>query len=386
MSNNTSENPFASITYGLNPDNFESSTTTRKAKVNNKNKKTKKNESKSENKEPSNRYPHNILDRMYPHTLYYFNRQISFNLPLEDINIIVGPEKFRILQFNGKNFFIFGEDHRFEYKLQQLYNSVKILNLNLIGLNLIGFDGFVRSLISRYAEFNFELYYEKQASWNKREENNHKNNEHIKTRNISSMISILDELFLNCSRMFNKSDCEYSNLRVHHADARLYGFSGKVLDLFWKTMSHDEIKQWDTNFTNYIKTSKQFSTLIEKQKQGISIDIIKTLDDYFYEIFLTDSTSQQQLQNKFEGFLDYYTILRMLRDFDETKTTGGRTKHWPQKNIIGYFGYHHLETLNQILLQLGAQEVYTFDNQHNHPLVQITKECIDKIDELIQQS
>lgn len=83
--------------------------------------------------------------------------------------------------------------------------------------------------------------------------------------------------------------------------------------------------------------------------------------------------------------MDYYTILRMLRNFDETKTTFGRTKNWEQKNIIGYFGYEHANTYVQFLIQLGANELYSYYNPVAYPYVEITQDCKLTINRLIQQ-
>jgi hypothetical protein len=347
---------------------------------------TQTNELNAENTTPAHRYPQNILDRMHPYTLYFFNSQISFNLQLEDIQCIVGPQSCAIFQFNGRNFFIFGENHRLEYKMNQLY----IYHHEALPKKItIGFDGFIRSLISKYDKFNFELYYEKQAPWIVRKENNYNNNKKIKTKNIFSMISILDELFLNCSRMFNKSNCEYPNLRVHHADARLYGFEGHELDIIYTTeLNPDQIKEWDAYITNYATEDQNFLALIEKQKKDInaSTDIIMKINSHFNTKFRTASTTHLELMEKFAGILDYYTILRMLRNFDETKSTYGRTKHWNQQNIIGYFGDKHASYITHLLLQHGGQMVYQFNNPRADPVSVITKDCIDKINKLIQQS
>jgi hypothetical protein len=52
----------------------------------------------------------------------------------------------------------------------------------------------------------------------------------------------------------------------------------------------------------------------------------------------------------------------MLRNFDETKSTYGRTKHWKQKNIIGYFGYEHANNIIQLLF---IRPVKKFDSAEN---------------------
>ena len=371
---------------GLNPGDFnntQSAPRTEPSANNNKSKKnTKKNELKAENTTPANRYPQNILDRLPPYTIYYFNSKISFDLPLENINLILGPQELTILQFNNRNFYLFGESHSIEYNLTRMYHEYPPIEKHYS----VGVDGFIRSLIDKYKKFNFELYFEKTTSWAKKEENNRKNNEFIKNTNISNMLHILNNLFLNCSRMFNKSDCEYPNLRVHHADARLYGTTKDLVNsIYHDIVPGDDIKMYDDILIKYINTNKLFSELIEKQKMGINTDIIRPISAYFAALFMTESTTQDELQAKFAGLMDYYTILRMLRDFDETKTTYGRVKHWDQKNIIGYFGFHHSDNLVQILNQLGAKIIYSYSNPNNYPFVIITPEAITTINTLYQQ-
>ena len=118
---------------------------------------------------------------------------------------------------------------------------------------------------------------------------------------------------------------------------------------------------------------------------GINKNIIIPISAYFNELFIKDSTTQYELQAKFAGLMDYYTILRILRDFDEKKTTYGRVKNWDQKNIIGYFGYHHSDTLAQLLVHLGATTIYSFSNPHKYPFVIITPKAITTINTLYQQ-
>lgn len=391
-SNLWSELPVGVISNNNNKQ-ANSTTTTFSRTQSNKNKMTKTRQTQKSisnplnavNTTPMSRYPQNILDKMHPHELFYFNSQISFNLPLKNIEWIVGPHDFTILQFNGRNFFIFGEAHNLEEQMENLYNDERPLNKNIT----VGFDGFVRSLINEYPTFNFELYYEKTTGWIKREENNHINNKHIRTQFITSMLRVLDILFLNCSRFFDKSECEYPNLRVHHADARYYSFTRDVLVkiYYYDKLTPEQIEHWNKQLTNYVTNSKIFLKLIDKQSTGINESIKEQISTYFKALFSKPSTTQKELIDKFSLLLDYYTILRMLRNFDETKTTYGRTKHWEQKNIIGYFGYKHSENIVLLLKKLGAKIFYRdTEEQYDYPTVKIdkTKKCIDIIDELIQ--
>ena len=310
-----------------------------------------------------NPYPEELFKKLKPSLQYNFSF-ISQTLPLTDIQTIVGPFSVNLLRLdydNGiyQNFFIFGEQHELDKGLGQRMFKPE---------STVAFDGFIKAILGEYSSFNFDLYLEQDYFPQNAEENVKSLNKYAKSKNINTLLKIIQYTFLNCMPLFDKSKCEYKNLRIHIADFRKYYLNIKLLELFYhkyeflNNAPEDLLISVNKKLTEILELERLEGSKIIKQKQGINEDFINIIDRYFDDIFNNPELTTNNIISKITGLMDKYTILRMLRAFDETKETMGRTKHWNQTNIFGYFGNNHSKNICNILRQLGAQTILTKEN------------------------
>jgi hypothetical protein len=156
-------------------------------------------------------------------------------------------------------------------------------------------------------------------------------------------------------------------MRVHNADLRRLNDAKKI----WAYVHHKQpqltqaqLQDFNELVNNFINTSSIYMK-IRKQMDGITNkDIVRKIAEHFLNIITNNTLTYGNIFSKLTGVMDIYTILRMLRDFNETKNSHNRTKHWKQKNIIGYFGAAHVFNIKKLLIKLGAKEKY---NTNIHP-------------------
>lgn len=308
-------------------------------------------------------YPEELLKKLKPSLQYNFSF-ISQTLPLHDIETIVGPFSVNLLRLdydNGiyQNFFIFGEQHELDKGLGQRYFKPE---------STVAFDGFIKAILTNYPDSNFDLYLEQDYFPQNVEENVKSLNKYAKSENINTLLKIMQYTFLNCMPLFDKSKCKYNNLRIHIADFRKYYLNIKLLMLFYhkyellNNAPEDLLISVNNKLTEILKLEKMEGSKMIKQKQTINEDFINIIDEYFDDIFNNTELTTTNIISKITALMDKYTILRMLRAFDESKETMGRTKHWNQTNIFGYFGNRHSENICNILRQLGAKPLLTEKN------------------------
>ena len=85
-------------------------------------------------------------------------------------------------------------------------------------------------IIKTFPDLNFDLYLEQHYFPKNIEENKINFNKYSYSNNIFlTVLDLIMYVFKNCMS-FDKSTCEYSNLRLHFADFRTYYFTDKLFD------------------------------------------------------------------------------------------------------------------------------------------------------------
>lgn len=252
-----------------------------------------------------------------------------------------------------KNFIIFGEQH--------------LLSLGLLGgqqfnsKSTVTFDGFIKALVKYYKDINFDLYIE-QEYFEKNKNNNNATIEKYKTtQEIGSILKLIEYTFADCLQLYNKSKCDYKNLRIHLADLRLYLLDKHLINIIYHTQlpnteSENILNTVNTELNEIIRKFSEPSSKMQKQRKGIPDNILNIIDIYFESIYNNQQLLVNNIILKITAIMDNYTILRMLRPLDEKKDTFGRgAKNWKQQNIIGYFGDSHSYNIFTLLRDISEQ-------------------------------
>jgi hypothetical protein len=298
-----------------------------------------------------NRYPNNVIGRFHNNLPGKF-ANIPQELPFDNIDTIIGPYTMRMCKIKVgdviKNFIIFGEQHE--------------LNFGLLGdrqfnpSSTVAFDGFIKALLKKYNNINFDLYTE-QGYFEKNKNNNNATIEKYKTtQEIGSILKLIEYTFADCLRLYDKSKCEYNNLRIHLADLRTYLLDKDLIFSFYheylplNTAPEDILNAVNSELNIIISKFSEPSSKMQKQRKGIPDNILEIIDSYFKYKYNNQELSVNNVISKITAIMDNYTILRMLRPLDEIKNTFGRgTKNWKQQNIIGYFGDKHSKNIFTLL-------------------------------------
>lgn len=333
----------------LNSENFN-----RERRYTHHNKRENKRENNSRNQK-INQYSNTVIDRL-PNNLRTRFLNIPQELPFDDIDTIIGPFTMRIckLKYGNtiKNFFIFGENHKLNYGLlgRRQFNPS----------STVAFDGFIKALVKKYNKINFDLYTE-QGYFEKNNINNQARiEEYKKTQSIHSILKLIEYTFADCLQLYDKSKCDYNNLRVHLADLRNYLLDKDLIYRFYHEYLQLNIAPEDILITvnndlnDIIREFSNPTSKMRKQRKGIPDVILDIIDGYFHRIFNNQDLSLNNIIEKITAIMDKYTVLRMFRPLDEVKNTYGRgTKNWVQQNIIGYFGNNHSYNIFTLLNFIG---------------------------------
>jgi len=303
------------------------------------------------------RYPNNVIARFHNNLPGKF-ANIPQELPFDNIDTIIGPFTMRMCKIKIgdviKNFIIFGEQHFLNYGLL----GKRQFNAN----STVAFDGFIKALVKKYDNKNFDLYIE-QGYFEKNKNNNNATIEKYKTKQeIGSILKLIEYTFADCLRLYDKSQCMYNNLRIHLADLRTFLLNPDSLLKFYheylplETAPEDILIEVNTELNSIISKFSEPQSKMQKQRKGIPDTILNIIDRYFKKIYDSQQLSISNIKMKITAIMDNYTILRMLRPLDETKDTFGRgTKNWKQQNIIGYFGDNHSQNIFTLLRYIAKK-------------------------------
>jgi hypothetical protein len=274
------------------------------------------------------------------------------------------------------------------------------------------FDGLLRSLLESNPKTIYDFYLEQHDF----------NTDPEKTTSIGTntgYINFIEAIFEDCIQMFNKIPCKdkYPNLRFHNSDIRKLSNMAftisramsdlvikkepisKILILYMKQfinyvsqyevfkINEGDIDEQDEQFEQYKKYKKDLNIinkLIIKQRTRLGNtelhkELLKKLDSYtntnFIEPFTayqynTDDQFIQKLVFTYLEIGDIYIVLRMLRNFDETKRSPHHTNSYStgeQLNIISYTGSQHTENIKNILLYVLEIEepIYYVKNSYS---------------------
>ena len=371
---------------------------------------------KNESKRTKYRNPYIKAHNKTIRDIYDIIKDKCRNLPISKIKYIYGPYYYREFQYNGRNFYFFGEIHSTR---ECVYPTAK--------KDLILFTDFVHSLVTQNPDKNFDLFTEALYRFKKSK----------RLKNIvalyGSIMFDLIEIYFNKYLSFNK-ECEYPNLRVHYTDVRkkqriestiknieMLDYNFFMPNTYYiKNLIHD-VEKIIQFINEEIKIDKQFANIsdafikaqINKYKNDIinfahyRINILRlttllqnneyileseynAINSFLHNTNTNSNTNRDTMQNDMQyikvnefsntfekydkklqiGFnssiiiiwdiymlsMDIYMLSRMFRDFGLQKEC---FYSGPTQNIITYTGAMHSKNYEYFFTKyLGLQPLY----------------------------
>ncbi len=301
-----------------------------------------------------------------------FNKDFKYKKEFvnpEDIKYIIGPCSFFEFEYNGRRFYIFGEQHN------KLVDTNIKCSENQTEENTVLFVTLVKSLAKYYKENNIDrtidLFLENSLQ-------NFKEGDYEglqispdflgSSDSFNSIVCNLYE-FIENNLKFEKNNELKDKLRVQNVDIRnlYYNINDEISrNLF---LQKDNI-----NFENLKSKIKKIITeseIIKKQLSKIEDEGIKTIitDAILEQIDLSDFTSYKQIPkfinniitkkyielNSYligklaSSLMDIYAISRMFRDFDIDETEITPYFKGTATDIFYYCGVAHSEKLKNVI-------------------------------------
>jgi len=249
-----------------------------------------------------------------------FGRFTCIELPIRDIKYIIGPCSFYHFKYEGRNIYLFGEQH------DKISRSGKIISkTDMKPSNAIMFAGFVHSLVRQNPTQTYDLMYETPFMFEKGQ------NEPLRSGNsLSPTITSIHHMFYDCINPSQRRLCPYPNLRTHYIDYRWTVGGKKVMDMWRKrTQQIDEM-------INIVSTGK-----IVKQITAIKNPATRTALEKYIAFEIRNLPLKKYNHNSLL-IMDIYGIARMLRHFDETIDKHNSQFKGTSQNIIYYAGAAHV--------------------------------------------
>lgn len=240
-------------------------------------------------------------------------------LPLKDVEFILGPCNFKKYKLGSRTLYLFGEFHG------TLKRAEKMLkNAGATSDNTLLFPSFVHSLAVQNPTKKYDLFFESIAFVPKvREEFLY---------GESAALNSITEQFRDCIAITRRDDCPYDNLRFHTVDFRRVD------------RKEYTITELEERILDHLETGR-----VSKQIQAISNPEIRDKLIRFFLDLLTDD--KERLFKAMSGIMDVYAIARILRDFDPSKVKAAKGFRGTAENVIYYAGSHHIDNLDIFLTE-----------------------------------
>ena len=275
-------------------------------------------------------------------------------MPLENIKYILGPCSFHQFIINGRNFYLFGEEHGNINRTKPVAGMTKD--------NSIMFGDFVHSLVTENPEKTYDLMFE-----NKRiltfDSEYSKNLRTIAASNLlqdegkrnegkSAMLDYLEGIFVNCFTESLRDRCEYENLRVHNVDFRELD-SNILINTYLETNSVKKVQELLNEFFKHPLIQKQINQIKDQQ---IKSSLIEFFEDRIRSLPHLDPFLFNEAIDKSGIVMDMYAMPRLLRDFNPIKKNSAFSG--TAENIIYYAGDFHVSQMVVFLtLYLNLQPI-----------------------------
>ena len=298
------------------------------------------------------------LDR--PRYLPQFNCK---DLPLKNIQYILGPSVFYHYEIGGRNIFMFGEFH------DTLDRGIPYLTPGMNKYNTVLFSSFLTSLVKTNTETKYDVMFENVFRFDKGT---------ATTPFIESASPTIDKItedFHDCIFSAYREKCPYKNMRIHYIDYRksevIYESQFKQLHAFvdnfytiYETRQYDFLEEMEATMLSILNSSR-----IQKQFNAIGDRDIRTKLHEFFKLnienigkWIQEDIEKGEIYRARETYmatvaqiLDMYALPRILRDFDPIKK--GNQFSGTGKDVIYYAGKAHIDMLQTFFEELGKQPI-----------------------------
>ena len=249
----------------------------------------------------------------------YGNVEFCSELPLANIKFVSGIKLFYKHEFQGKKFYLFGENHKSPHPCPENFNSTILM------------DGLLKSLVKGLPNQNFDYFYEGVNI------DSPPRKEYILglSKYYRSM-PFIETTFFNCIK---KPDCEYKNIRMHYANYRLPALGPDYKKAYRDkdSLSEDDINKLEKKATKMMTSAK-----IKKQFKDLEPKIASHIDSFFKYYF-----QLAPIEGKISFLMDKYAVGRMLRPFSGHSA----------ENILYHAGKYHINVLHTLLESMGSKAI-----------------------------
>jgi hypothetical protein len=341
-----------------------------------------------------------------------FYNKFKYELPLNKIEYILGPYLYTKLTLGKKVFHLFGE--QLDFDQQKIPQECDCENTVLFD----GFLRSLLKYNETDGTHKMYDFYLEQESFAYSEEIDALLVERIEKKDLSleegptGLFSLIQYYLKECVSMYEKEKCEknFPHLRLHNADIRKIFLNGNILeDLIYRkyfelnsyklylvhmlvnnfynikdpNLSTNNIRNYKSVWSidkDFKKILEAIKSKMETARENLSKDIKQKLDAYIkakilnpltkskktsiYDYLNSEKTNQyndklktyvEALRNAVIYMITIYTVMSMLRNFDEEKSdqpTNYETAD--QLNLIAYVSGLNFIEINELLLVLGA--------------------------------
>jgi hypothetical protein len=256
-------------------------------------------------------------------------------LPIQNVNVILGPSSYTEFKFLDKQIGIFGETH--DLRIHPSF-------IDSIPRRILTISSFIKSLILTNQDKTYDVYLEVDYI----NKDIPKRKKRIKEENFS--FHLLYKEFENCIQI-NKTLCEYKNIRIHYIDIRNY------LDKYIK-WNENVYADASTILKAYLELPKFSKQLVHNKYAESIIQFFQNEINKIIFLYKYDTDKYCKSHNLFKEYIkslavDFYLIGRLTKD-----------SSFYQKNIITYTGEFHSVTYVRFLNFIRAQ----LHNFKYHPL------------------
>lgn len=270
---------------------------------------------------------------LVPNELRGYCADVSFN----KIKYAVA-DFFCKINFQGKNFYLFGENHAHP-------------NMCLPDRTVAFVDNIVEAVTDKFKNRKYDFFLEFELLKIGRLEK-------LGQRKYSFTFQLLHDKYKDCLRIQNKI-CP-NNLRMHYVDFRTYleFQSVSIYDVYFSEPNPTVYSQAVNMVLNLIRDKKMLKQYKNIQDQTLAMKIynyyktkmednVKFINENIYN-YDSDPDVQNKVHDTIAMLMDMYAAGRIFRDFTD----------YSSKNIIFHGGTFHSQSLCDLLLYLNGDLKY----------------------------
>lgn len=278
-------------------------------------------------------------------------------IPLSNVRYLYGPKSYAEFTDGTRTIGVFGESHDIPVPNPAIINKS----------NTISVPSLIKIVINTFPNKFYDLFLEF---------------DYTKDQSVKrDGIPYFNYIFEPCMRIANK-ECPFNNIRVHYTDYRFLIRNNPVYERFMDNYFDGTIN-WYFNLGNLYDVFGQLypivTTFLESDpkvklsesplKNFIKRKIEQLKNSVDQPFFPTDRQSEvdmietriQQIMELYAIVMDVYTLKRVFKTFDVSKST-----HPPiAKNSIIYAGEAHAQNYREFLTESGFIQTHYISNMDN---------------------